>query len=176
MEPDEPAIVVGVITKAHGSRGEVAVEVRSDNPDRFAPGSTMFLPGGASVTVERSHVHGARLLVKFREVAGRSQAETLRGRSLSVPASWLPELPDGEFWPFQLEGCEVVTSSGRSLGHVTEVVPNPANDLWLARDDDGTETLVPAIRDVVVRVDLGAKRIEVRDVPGLTAPEDPPAR
>jgi 16S rRNA processing protein RimM len=176
VEPGEPTVVVGAITKAHGLRGEVAVEVRSDNPDRFVPGAAVFLPDGSRLRVERSHPHGARLLVKFEQVSGRSQADELRGQVLSVPESWLPELPDGEFWPFQLEGCEVVTGSGRSLGRVTEVIPNPANDLWVAVDDEGTETMVPAIRDVVVRVDLARQRIEVRDVPGLTAPEGPGAR
>jgi 16S rRNA processing protein RimM len=176
VERDEPSIVVGAITKAHGLRGEVAVEVRSDNPERFAPGATMFLPDGLRLTVGRSHRHGARMLVKFEEVSGRSDAEALRGQLLSVPESWLPTLPEGEYWPFQLEGCHVVTESGRSLGRMTEVIANPANDLWVALDAEGNETLVPAINDVVLRVDVAAKQIEVRDVPGLTAPEDPAAR
>jgi 16S rRNA processing protein RimM len=90
---------------------------------------------------------------------------------LVVPESWLPERPEGEYWPFQLVGSEVVTEDGRSLGTVSEVIPNPANDLWVAVDDDGGETLVPAISDVVVDVDVAAKRIVVRAVPGITAPE-----
>ena len=88
-----------------------------------------------------------------------------------IPESSLPALPEGEYWPFELEGCVIVTESGRALGTVSEVVPNPANDLWVARDDAGVETMVPALRDVIVEVDVAAKRILVRDVPGLTAPE-----
>jgi 16S rRNA processing protein RimM len=65
----------------------------------------------------------------------------------------------------------VVTESGRTLGVVTEVIPNLANDLWVALAE-GVETLIPAIRQVVVDVDLNAKRILVRDIPGLTVPED----
>ena len=68
---------------------------------------------------------------------------------------------------------ELLPESGRSLGTVTGVIPNPANDLWVAVDDDGIETLVPAIRDVVVVVDVVGKRILVRDMPGLTAPDTP---
>ena len=56
------------------------------------------------------------MLVKFDGVDDRTAAEALRGQVLVVPESWLPELPEGEYWPFQLEGCEVVTESGRSLG------------------------------------------------------------
>ena len=60
---------------------------------------------------------------------------------------------------------------GRS-GTLTDVIANPANDLWVARDDEGTETLVPALRDVIVEVDIEAKRVVVRDVPGLTIPDE----
>jgi 16S rRNA processing protein RimM len=168
----EPTVVVGYVTRAHGIRGEVAVEVRSDNADRFTPGSVVRLESGRDLAIERAHRHGSRLLVRFEGVHDRTTAESLRGEVLVVPESWLPELPRGEYWPFQLEGCEVVTESGRALGVVVEVVSNPANDLWVARTPGGEETFVPAIRDVIVDVDLGARRILVRDVPGLTAPDD----
>jgi 16S rRNA processing protein RimM len=114
---------------------------------------------------------GARLLIAFDGIADRTAAEALRGRSLVVPRTMLPELPDGEYWPHELIGCEVVTEAGRSLGRVTDVIENPANDLWATTDDAGVETLIPAIRDVVVDVDVGAGRIFVRDLPGLTVPE-----
>jgi 16S rRNA processing protein RimM len=74
-----------------------------------------------------------------------------------------------------LVGCEVVTESGRRLGILTEVVPNPANDLWVAVSADGTETLVPALKDVIVSVDVATREILVRDLAGLTAPDEPVA-
>ncbi len=168
----EPTIVVGKVTKAHGIRGEVAVEIRSDNPERFTDGASVFTPDGRELRIERVHAHGQRTLVRFVGVADRTAAEALAGTLLEVPESWLPKLGEGEYWPFELEGCRVVTDAGRELGTVSEVIPNPANDLWVAVDDDGVETLVPALRDVIVEVDVAAKRILVRDVPGLTAPED----
>jgi 16S rRNA processing protein RimM len=168
----EPTVVVGKVTKAHGIRGEVAVEVRSDNPERFTDGARVFTPEGRELTIERVHAHGQRTLVRFAGVTDRTAAEALAGTLLEVPESWLPELGDGEYWPFQLEGCTVVTEAGRELGTVSEVIPNPANDLWVAVDGAGTETLVPALRDLILEVDLAAKRIHVRDVPGLTVPDD----
>jgi 16S rRNA processing protein RimM len=167
----EPTVVVGHVTRAHGIKGEVAIEVRSDEPTRFATGATLFTETGRALEIERSQPHGGRMLVKFTGVEDRAGADSLRGIVLVVPESWLPELPDGEYWPFQLEGCAVITESGRSLGAVTEVIANPANDLWVAVDDEGAETLVPAIREVIVEVDVEARRIVVRDLPGLTAPE-----
>jgi 16S rRNA processing protein RimM len=168
---DEPTVVVGRITKAHGLRGEVTVQVFSDNPDRFAEGARVYLEDGRELRVLASRWTGSRLLVVFEGVVDRDAADRLRGRSLVVPRSMLPELPDGEYWPHELIGCEVVTEAGRSLGRVSDVIENPANDLWAAVDEDGVETLIPAIREVVVDVDLASGRIRVRELPGLTTPD-----
>ena len=169
---DEPTVVVGVVTGVHGLRGDVSVQNRSDNPDRWTPGGTVLREDGAALTIETSRHQGRRLIVKFAGIADRSAAEGLRGTVLAVPESWLPDLADGEWWAYQLEGCEVRTASGRVLGIVKEVIPNPANDLWVAVDDQGNETLVPALADVLIDVDVEARRIVVEDVPGLTAPEE----
>jgi 16S rRNA processing protein RimM len=167
----EPTVVVGRITRVHGLRGEVSVQVLSDNPDRFVDGAHVFLEDGAELVVHSARPNGSRLLVAFEGVADRTAAEALRGKTLVVPESLLPALPEGEYWPHELQGCEVITETGRELGIVRDVVPNPANDLWVAVDERGAETLLPAIRQVIVEVDLESKRILVRDIPGLTAPE-----
>jgi 16S rRNA processing protein RimM len=168
----EPTVVVGKVTRAHGLTGEVAVLVLSDNPDRFIPDASVFLEDGRELRIRASRSNGGRLLVTFEGVADRNAADLLRGRTLVVPQSLLPELPSGEYWPHQLIGLQVVTVSGRSLGAIADVIGNPANDLWAAVDEAGTETLIPAIREFVVEVDLDAGRILVGDIPGLTAPED----
>ena len=168
---EEPTVVVGVVTTAHGLRGEVAVQNRSDNPDRWRPGGRVLLEDGRELTIDHARLHGRRMLVKFAGIDDRGHAETLRGANLVVPESWLPPLPDGEWWSHQVVGCEVLTERGRRLGVVTEVIANPANDLWVTVDD-GDETLIPALDDVLIEVDVGGKRIVVRDVPGLTVPDD----
>jgi 16S rRNA processing protein RimM len=173
-EVDEPTVVVGVVTGVHGLRGDVSIQNRSDNADRWTPGGTVLREGGAALTIEASRHHGRRLIVKFAGIADRSAAEALRGAVLVVPESSLPPLAEGEWWAYQLEGCEVRTVSGRVLGIVREVIPNPANDLWVAVDEEGNETLVPALADLLVDVDVVARTIVVNDVPGLTAPEAPP--
>ena len=110
--------------------------------------------------------------MKFEGVDDRATAEALRGATLVVPESWLPELPEGSWWAHELEGCSIVTTTGRDLGTLVEVVANPANDLWIARDEAGTETLIPVIEEFLVEVDPAARRIVVVDVPGVTAPDD----
>jgi 16S rRNA processing protein RimM len=161
---------VGRITRAHGVRGEAAVLPLSQVGSRFEPGSRLSVEGlDRTVTVAGSRPHRHRLLVRFEEIADRTAAEALQGRYLLVHASEAPALPEGEFWPHQLVGCEVVTASGRSLGRLREVIHTPANDVWAADGPEG-EVLVPALRDVVEAVDVEARRIVVREVPGLTAP------
>jgi 16S rRNA processing protein RimM len=169
MNP-EPTVVVGRITRAHGLKGEVAVLVISEVEGRFDDGAVVHLEDDGALTVDASRTHRGRLLVKFREVDDRTLAEQLRGKLLSVPESASPELPEGSWWDHQILGCEVVTESGRALGTVRDVIHTAANDVWSAVAGDD-EKLIPALKDVVVSVDPEEKRIVVRDVPGLTAPE-----
>ena len=167
----EPTVAVGRITKAHGVHGEVAVENRSDNPDRWVPGSIVFGPAGRALTVRTVRPHGARLLVTFDGIEDRTAAERLIGADLLVPEDWLPPLPEGSWWSYEPTGCTVRTESGRVLGTVAEVLAYPAHDLWRVVDDAGTETLIPVVDAFVVSVDLSGRTAVVRDVPGLTAPE-----
>ncbi len=167
----EPAVAVGKITKAHGLRGEVVVLVFSDNPDRFVSGASVFLEDGRELAIQVVRPNGGRLLVSFEGIEERTAAERLRGLTLVVPRSMLPALPEGEYWPHQLIGCEVITESGRSLGAIQDVIANPANDLWAAIDEQGVETLIPAIREFVLGVDIEGRRVLVRDLVGLTVPE-----
>ena len=169
---DEPTVVVGKVTKAHGLRGEVTVLPLTDNPDRFVQGNVLYLEDGRALTIDAARDNGARLLVTFAGVGDRGAAEALGGSILVVPRSELPELPEGTYWPHDLEGCEVMTRAGRVLGTITDVVANPANDIWVTTGADGDEVLVPAIRQVIADVDIAARRVLVHDVAGITAPEE----
>jgi 16S rRNA processing protein RimM len=170
MEP-EPTVVVGRLTRVHGVGGELAVLVLTEVPGRFDDGAVVYLEDGRALTVGSSRPHKDRLLVRFREVPDRTAAEALAGRLLVVPASMSPPLPEGSWWDHQLIGCEVRTERDLALGTVTEIVHTGANDVWVAVDGAGTETLVPALKDVLVSVDVADKRIVVREIPGLTVPE-----
>jgi len=167
----EPTVAVGRITRAHGVRGEVAILVLSEVQERFADGAVVYLEDGRRLTVDSSRRHADRLLVRFREVSDRAAAEALRRAVLVVPESASPSLPDGSWWDHQIEGCEVVTEDDRSLGTVREVIHTAANDVWAAVDREDRETLVPVLVDLLVSVDVAAKRIVVREIEGLTAPD-----
>ncbi len=175
MSP-QPAVAVGKITRAHGVRGEVAVLVLTEVEDRFGPGAEFSAEGRADLTIDSVRRDRGRLLVKFRGIEDREAAQGLAGVYLTVPRSASPELPEGSYWPYELEGCSVRTESGRELGTIVEVIHTQANDVWAAHagGEDGSEvseTLIPALRDVIVSVDVAGRIVVVRDVPGLTTPD-----
>jgi 16S rRNA processing protein RimM len=176
-------VVVGRIGKPHGIKGEVTVELRTDEPDRrFADGaelSTQTPQGTAphgpgrprSLTVRTTRWHQSRLLVTFEEVADRNAAEAVRGLLLAVEVDpdEKPEDPE-EFYDHQLVGLRVVTSDGAEVGELAEVVHGSAQDLLSVKAPDGREILVPFVSELVPEVDVAAGRVVVRDLPGLLTP------
>jgi 16S rRNA processing protein RimM len=165
---DEPTVAVGRIGKAHGVHGEVSVLVLSDVPERFSVGAELWLEDARQLTVAEARPYRDRLLVRFRGIDDRTRAEALQTLLLVVPESASPDLPGGSWWDHQIEGCELETEGGRALGTVREVIHTAANDVWSAVDEQGTETLIPVLKDVLVSVDVDHKRIVVKEIPGLT--------
>jgi 16S rRNA processing protein RimM len=176
-------VVVGRIGKPHGIKGEVSVELRTDEPDRrFAPGAVLRteVPQGGephgpdrptTLTVRAVRWHQSRLLVSFEEVTGRTVAEAVRGLLLAVEVDpgESPEDPE-EFYDHQLLGLRVVTTAGADVGELAEVVHGPAQDLLSVRADDGREVLVPFVSELVPEVDVAGGRVVVEDLPGLITP------
>jgi len=165
---------VGRVARPHGVRGELLVEVRTDEPEqRFAAGTSLAatLRSGerTALTVTSARPHGVRLLVRFDEVAGRDGAEALRGALLTVDSSALPPPSDpDEFYDHQLEGLTALLSDGTVVGVVTEVAHGPGGELLvIARDGDGSELLVPFVRDIVPTVDLDAGQLILTPPDGL---------
>ena len=165
-------IAVGRIGRAHGVRGEVAVLPLSEVPGRLEPGSRLFVgeKGDRPLIVTAARPHRQRVLVRFAEIGDRDAASALTGAYLFVPRGSSPSLPEGSYWPHELEGCEVRTTSGRVLGVIREVVRTPANDVWVTGVAGDGELLIPALRDVIASVDLAERLVVVHELPGITTP------
>ena len=169
-------LVVGRIGKPHGIKGEVTVDVRTDEPERrFATGATLRAetPRGSastltSMTVTKARWHQSTLLVTFAELHDRNSAEAARGIVLhaTVPADEAPEDPD-EFYDHQLAGLRAVTVDGAEVGVVSEVLHLPSQDLLALRRPDGREALVPFVTEIVPEVDLAGGRVVLDPPPGL---------
>lgn len=158
-------LLAGEIGKPHGISGEVYVVRISDDPGRFQPGSRLVHASGRKLVVAGSRVHRDRFLVTFEDVHSRTEAEGLRG-ALYVAAGDVRELEADEFWEHDLVGCEVVLVDGSPAGRAARVVKGPAQDL-LVIETPGGERLVPVVKDIVVGVDLDARRITIDPPEGL---------
>jgi 16S rRNA processing protein RimM len=164
-------LVIGRIGRAHGIRGEVTVDVRTDDPEgRFAPGSVILTePAEAGpLTVAAGRVHSGRLLLSFEGVADRTAAEALRGTVLvaEVDEDEVPDDPE-EFYDHQLVGLAVQTVEGRPVGEVTQMLHLPGQDVFAVQRPDGGELLIPFVAEIVPDVDLAARRVVVDPPEGL---------
>jgi len=137
----------------------------SDDPQRYAPGARLIHEDGRELVVASGRSHRDRFLVRFEGVSDRGTAQDLRG-ALYVPQSEVRELGTGEYWIHDLVGCRVSDPAGRDIGVVASVITNPAQDL-LAVDTAEGERLIPAVRQILVAVDLTERRVTVDPPEGL---------
>ncbi|TDE35540.1 ribosome maturation factor RimM [Nonomuraea mesophila] len=163
-------LVVGRIGRPHGVRGEVTVEVRTDDPElRFAPGTSIATDpaGRGPLVVEGRRWHKGLLLVSFAGVSGRDAAEDLRNTMLVIDSAEVapPEDPD-EFHDHQLIGLAVETASGEPVGEVTDVLHH-GQDLLVVRRKEADDALIPFVKALVPMVDVEAGRLVVDPPEGL---------
>ncbi|WP_030544501.1 ribosome maturation factor RimM, partial [Streptomyces albus] len=164
-------LVVARIGRAHGIKGEVTVEVRTDEPElRLAPGAVLATePASAGpLTIETGRVHSGRLLLRFAGVRDRTGAEALRNTLLiaEVDPEEVPEDPD-EYYDHQLMDLDVVTTDGTAVGRITEISHLPYQDLLVVERPDGSEVLIPFVSEIVPEVDLAEQRAVIDPPPGL---------
>jgi 16S rRNA processing protein RimM len=181
---DEPRetlrLVVGRIGRAQGLRGEVTIEVRTDDPEtRFAPGAVLDAdpPQRGPLTVASGRVQGGRLVLRFDGIEDRTAAEGLRNTLLIVDADpdEAPDDPD-EYYDYQLVGLRVVTVDGREVGTVADMLHLPTQDLFAVARPDGREALIPFVAEIVPEVDLDEGTVLVDPPPGLLELTDPQPR
>lgn len=159
-EPRVGYVAVGRVLGAHGTKGTLRVESLSDAPGRFAPGGAVWLQAVRRVIEGSSSTRGG-LILKLAGIDDRSAAEALKGEVLEVPETERRSLPEGAYYHDELVGMTVVDPDGRLLGTLEEILETGANDVYVVRGPRG-ETLLPAIDDVVLEIDVEARRMVAR--------------
>ncbi len=161
-------VTVGRVGRAHGIRGDLAVELRTDDPDkRFAVGASVFCRHGELV-VGSARSHSGKLLVSFQHIADRTAAETHHGCILEAEVDPNETPDDGSFYDRQLRGLTVLVN-GQARGTIKDVLHLPAHDSLLIAYN-GVDVQVPFVEELVPEVDLDARTITVVDRPGLLDP------
>lgn len=147
-------MVVGQIRKSHGLTGEVLFDVRTDFPERLQRGKRVYVGDSRTLmTISGIREHARGLLVKFRGKETPEDVENLRNALVYVKADELPSLPEGEYYFHQLIGLDVFNEQNEFLGELTEIIETGANDVYLVNTPEGKELLIPAIEDVIKRID-----------------------
>ena len=161
-------LVVGFLRRPHGVRGEILMDVHTDFPERLKTGMTLFVGDAYEpVVIAGRRLHGAGMLVRLRGIKTPEEAGRYRNAWVYVPTANRPELPEGEYYHHQLIGMTVVTDEGRELGTLVDVLETGANDVYMVRDADGNELLLPAIPPVILDIDLAGRQMRVHLLDGL---------
>jgi len=170
---DERLLNIGKIVNTHGIRGELKIWPQTDFPEvRFKPGNKLIMvppETGEPITVE---IAGAReqknmFVVRLKGFDNINQVEKYKGWELKVAEEDRVPLSEGEYYYRDIIGCEVVTEEGEPLGKVTDILSPGANDVWVVAMPKGKELLLPVIDDVVLDVDVAARKIKVHLMEGL---------
>ena len=159
-------LVVGRIGRAHGVLGEATIEVRTDDADlRFAVGNEVTLENSKKLIIKSSRWHNQGLLLSFEGITDRNQIEELRDQLISAEVDTSAMAP-GEYHYQQLIGSQVFLQSGDQVGVVGEIVKLPGQDL-LSIDKGGNQVLVPMVKQIIISIDVAAKKIVINPPEGL---------
>ena len=153
-------VLVGRVRGVWGLRGHVKVEVLTDSPQRFSPGSTLYLKR-TEVTVESSRSYRGGLLVKLSQIDDRTDAESVRDEYLTISANDVLDLPSDTFYHFQVIDMDVWTKDGEYLGKVKEILPAGSIDVYLIGGDQKEDALIPAMKEFVLEVNVKLNKMTI---------------
>ena len=170
-------VVVGLVVRPFGRRGEVVVEPLTDDAGRFFElrGAAVGPAGqpGVRRALDSVRLHKGRPVIRFEGIGDIATAETLRGMEVRIRDSERAGLPDGRYYCDELVGCRAESEEGAPLGEIVDTLDTAGPTLLVLRSADGSEDLIPFVEALCVVVEPEARRV-VLQVPdgllGLNAP------
>ena len=168
--PDgEPVyLVVGFLRRPHGLRGEMIMDVHTDFPERLRSGRKLFIgEEHKAMTLAGSRPHAKGMLVKLKGIESPEAAGELRNQWVYVKAAEVPSLPEGQLYQHELFGFQVIDENDASLGELVEIIETGANDVYVVRNENGKEILLPAISSVILETDPVRRIMRVHLLDGL---------
>ena len=161
---------VGVITQTHGIRGEVKVYPTTDDAARFRNLKEVILDTGKdrfTLKIENVKFFKQFVILKFQEYDSINDVEKYKRARLLVPRDQAVKLKKDEYCVADMIGLTVVTDEGETLGELTDVLATGANDVYVVSRADGTEVLLPAIKECILAVDMEKRVIKAHIMDGL---------
>ena len=161
-------LLVGKLHRPHGVRGEMIMSVMTDFPERLKPETLVYLGmGHEEVTIKSVRHHNRGMLISLEGYGAREEVDRLRNMEVFVRTDDRPQLPEGEYYLHQIIGLKVVTDEGQAIGVVADWLETGANGVFIVRDEEGSEILLPDIKDVVLKIDLDSGQMIVHLLEGL---------
>lgn len=161
---------LGQIVGTHGVKGEIRINPWCDSPDFAKKFKTVYFDskGQNGIRVISSRAHGNVILMKLENVDTMEAAQAMRNKILYIKRSDA-KLQAGSWFIEELLGCEVYDADDeqRNYGKITDVLSTGANDVWQITDKDGAEYLIPAIKEVIVSVDVVSDCVKIRPLKGI---------
>lgn len=164
-EPREGFTAVGRVLRPHGLRGEVRVQAFAEGAPNLQRGRRVWL-GNRELTIVRARQDREAWILQFNDMSDRTDAEQYYQVLLEVPDSQVRRIDSESFFVHEIIGMRVVTEDGREVGRVVDVLQTGANDVYVVRGERG-EVLVPAVGDVVKKIDARESFISITPLPGL---------
>ncbi len=165
-----PNLEIGQIVNTFGIKGMVKVKPFTDDIRRFDELKTVYVEKNGNQTeyeIEEVKYHKDMVLIKFKGIDKVEQAEMLRNSYLTVSRDSVEKLEEGRYYIVDLLGLEVYTDEQTLLGTLEDIFNTGSNDIYVVKDKQGKQILLPAIQDVVKQIDIENKKIIVHLLPGL---------
>lgn len=165
-----PNLEIGQIVNTFGIKGMVKVKPFTDDIRRFDELKTVYVEKNNNQTeyeIEEVKYHKDMVLIKFKGIDKVEQAEMLRNSYLTVSRDSVEKLEEGRYYIVDLLGLEVYTDEQTLLGTLEDIFNTGSNDIYVVKDKQGKQILLPAIQDVIKQIDIENKKIIVHLLPGL---------
>ncbi|MCK5784229.1 MAG: 16S rRNA processing protein RimM [Desulfobacterales bacterium] len=172
---EKDLLPIGKITGVHGIKGDIKVYSYAESLTSFE--SVIAIDGPillrdstgfeSHFTAIRVKPHQQKILLSLKEITNRNMAQSLVGAEIIISPANLPELEDGTYYWFELIGLDVFTTDDIYIGRVESIIPTGSNDVYVVKNPDekiDTETLIPALKSIVLSIDLAQNKITV-DLP-----------
>lgn len=166
---------IGKVIKPKGIKGEVLIKLFTDFPKNLKRNTVLYLQEDLfeknRLLIEKIVCDGGIATIKFYEVNTREKAQELKGFSLFIPSCKSPKLPANSYWIYQIIGLDVYDENDRHLGKIEEIMRTKVNDIYIVRKEGDTckkkEYLIPAIKDIVKKIDLNSKKMVIKMMAGM---------
>jgi 16S rRNA processing protein RimM len=160
---------IGKVVALFGIHGELKVRLLTDIPNRFAELEAVYVgPDHISHSIQSVRPYkGEMIVLKLEGIEDANAAEPLRNQDLSIPLSKLAELPPGSYYQHDILGLNVLTLNGQELGQIVEIIVTGSNDVYIVKSSQGSQLLIPAIKDVIKQIDLMRHTMHIDPLPGL---------